>query len=245
MATKFERICRTYMPRLINDLGVTVLDAAAVFGNGGHESGGFATLQEIKPTVKGSAGGYGWFQWTGDRRRAFTAFCKARLLKPSSDEANYLFLVHELTGSERAALAKLAAARTLDAKTVAFEMAYERAGIKHYPKRKAWALKALHIYEAMENPKPRPDANTPRLPDPAEVPIPEDRPVSIPGLDKPLPKSTTFWTTIVTTVSGVFGSLAYLDPLVQALLVAVIVAGGLWIIWERRRYGRAARKAGV
>lgn len=241
MPTKFERICQTYMPRLINDLGVTVLDAAAVFGNGGHESGGFATLQEIKPTVKGSAGGYGWFQWTGPRRRTFTAFCKSRGLKPSADEANYLFLVHELTGTERGALARLAKARTLDAKTEAFELAYERAGIKHYESRKAWALKALRAYEAANGPSVKP-----RLPDAGEVPLPGDRPsVSIPGLDKPLPRSTTFWTTIVTTVSGVFGSLAYLDPLVQALLVAVIVAGGLWIIWERRRYGRAARKAGV
>lgn len=30
MTTKFERICRAYMPRLINDLGITALAAAAV-----------------------------------------------------------------------------------------------------------------------------------------------------------------------------------------------------------------------
>ncbi len=149
MATKFERICRTYMPRLTNDLGVGVLDASAVFGNGGHESGGFKKLQEINPTVKGSAGGYGWFQWTGPRRRNFMAFCKENNLKPADDEANYLFLVHELRTSEKAALKALAKANTLDTKVVAFELAFERAGIKHYDSRKSWALKALHAYEAI------------------------------------------------------------------------------------------------
>lgn len=38
-------------------------DAAAILGNLRHESGGFASLQEVKPTVKGSKGGYGWAQW--------------------------------------------------------------------------------------------------------------------------------------------------------------------------------------
>lgn len=167
MTTKFERICRTYMPRLINDLGITVLDAAAVFGNGGHESGGFATLQETKPTVKGSAGGYGWFQWTGPRRRTFTAFCEENNLKPADDEANYLFLVHELMTSEKAALKALTKANTLDTKVVAFELAFERAGIKHYDSRKSWALKALHAYEAI----------TPVVNVPVEAPIRPGKPV--------------------------------------------------------------------
>lgn len=175
MTTKFERICRTYMPRLINDVGVTVLDAAAVFGNGGHESGGFKKLQEINPTVKGSAGGYGWFQWTGPRRRNFMAFCKENNLKPADDEANYLFLIHELKGPEKATLKALAKANTLDTKVVAFELAFERAGIKHYDSRKSWALKALHAYEAI----------TPVVNVPVEVPqtpVQSEEPVVVPNV---------------------------------------------------------------
>jgi hypothetical protein len=86
-----------------------------------------------------------------------------------------------------------------------------------------------------------------RLPEPEQAPIPQERPEvpAIPGLDKPLPKSTTFWATIVSMISGVFAALASLDPMVQALLVVVIVGAGIWIIRERRRYGAMARKAGV
>jgi hypothetical protein len=148
MKTKFDTICQTYMPVFMAEFGVTALDAAAVFGNGGYESNGFETLQEIKPVVAGSRGGFGWFQWTGPRRRAFEAFCKKNGLNPKDDNANYLFLVLELHGPEKSAIAKLKAAKTLDAKTVAFEAAYERAGVKAHEKRKAWALKALHAYEA-------------------------------------------------------------------------------------------------
>jgi len=223
MMTKFERICQTYMPRLINDLGITVLDAAAVFGNGGHESGGFETLQESRPVVKGSRGGYGWFQWTGPRRRAFEAFCWVNGLKPWYDEANYRFLVAELMGTEKQALKALAAARTLDSKTVAFEAAYERAGVKHYPSRKAWALKALHAYEARQ-PSPRPDANsvkptiTERLPEPAEAPMnpitPPSETVENPGAaDRP------------SRVPGKLKLLAFVGLVIAGLILIPLIFG--------------------
>ena len=55
------------MARLMADFDCTAEDAAAVFGNAGHESAGLEKLQEIRPTVPGSRGGWGWFQWTGDK----------------------------------------------------------------------------------------------------------------------------------------------------------------------------------
>lgn len=38
-----------------------------------QERGGFTLLQEQKPTVAGSKGSFGWYQWTGPRRRAYFA----------------------------------------------------------------------------------------------------------------------------------------------------------------------------
>lgn len=123
------------------DLGAA--DIAAIGGNGAHESAGFRILQEIKPTVAGSRGGWGYFQWTGPRRRAFEAWTVKRGLDPSGAAANIGFLVFELQTSEKAALPALRRAKGLEAKVKAFEMAYERAGVKHYPSRLEWARKFL------------------------------------------------------------------------------------------------------
>lgn len=146
--TLFRRTAPRYMRQFMADFAATKLDAAAVFGNAGHESAGFTALQEIKPTVAGSRGGWGWFQWTGPRRRAFEAYCKRNGKDPASHDANYAWLFVELKGDERRAIPALKAAKTLDDKVVAFERAFERAGIKHYDSRKRWARVALEAYDA-------------------------------------------------------------------------------------------------
>lgn len=48
------------MNMLMQDFPLGTDDAAAIVGNLGHESGGFALMQELKPIVSGSRGGYGW-----------------------------------------------------------------------------------------------------------------------------------------------------------------------------------------
>lgn len=149
------------------------LDAAACAGNGGHESGGFTAFQEKAPTVKGSRGGYGWFQWTGPRRRKYEAWCKANSLDPKEDEANIRYVILELKGPEKGAVRATAKAVGLDAKVEAFERAFERAGVKHYPSRKQWAKTALDAWmkknkspakmiEAALQPEPITDENTVR-----------------------------------------------------------------------------------
>ena len=94
---EFNRIA----PRLFNDLkrdfGFSDTQAAAFVGNLAVETGQFKNLQESKPTVKGSRGGYGFAQWTGPRRVAYEKFAKDNKLDPSSYEANYSFLKQELT----------------------------------------------------------------------------------------------------------------------------------------------------
>lgn len=147
--THFSEIAPPFMQLLLDDFPqLGKLDAAAVFGNFGHESNGFTSLQETKPTVTGSRGGYGWAQWTGPRRRAYEAYCARTGKDPAAPASNYAFLFVELTGPEKGALDALVKAGSLYNKVEAFEQAYERAGIKHYPSRKQWALIALQAYEA-------------------------------------------------------------------------------------------------
>ncbi len=135
------------MSALMRDLDISVEDAAAIVGNLGHESGGFKFLQEKKPLVPGSRGGWGWAQWTGPRRRQFEDFVRERGLDPAGDEANLGFLIFELRGPEKAAVPATERATGLRAKVEAFEKSFERAGVKHYPSRMKWAELALAAYE--------------------------------------------------------------------------------------------------
>lgn len=155
---KFTKLAPIFMAKLLAALPeLDVLSVAAIAGNLGHESGGFATLQEIAPTVKGSRGGYGWAQWTGPRRRAYEAWCAKKGLSPASDEANMGYVIVELLGPEKAAVAAVRRAGSkirdegaaLAAKVKAFELAYERAGIKRYASRNAYATRALKNYRAL------------------------------------------------------------------------------------------------
>jgi hypothetical protein len=146
-----------YMTKLIEDFDFSVMDAAAIMGNLGYESGGLTNLQEDNPTVPGSAGGWGWAQWTGSRRRTFEEYAKRNGLDPSSDKANYSMLFNELKGTERGAVSKTKNAGSLSEKVKAFENSYERAGIKNYASRDKWAVRALNAYNgAVEPPAPEP-----------------------------------------------------------------------------------------
>ena len=142
------------MDRLMQDFPLQLDDAAAIVGNFGHECAGFTKLQEISPVVKGSRGGYGWPQWTGPRRKAYEAYCKRNSLDPSSDAANYAYVFVELKGDYRHAIPALRGAEGLVNKVKAFEMAYERAGAKHYASRNQWAAIAIDAWHAAKKLKP-------------------------------------------------------------------------------------------
>lgn len=117
---------------LQSDFGLSPAAAAGFAGNLAHESGNFSTLQEIKPTVPGSKGGYGWAQWTGPRRRAFEQFAAQNKLDPTSDEANYGFLKYELQNTpEGAVLAKLKGVNDPAQAAQIVAQYYERPGVPH------------------------------------------------------------------------------------------------------------------
>jgi hypothetical protein len=164
------------MAKLLGDFPIGPEDAAAIVGNAGHESLGFTVLQEIKPVVPGSRGGYGIMQWTGPRRRAYEAYCQRTGKDPASDEANYAYLWIELKGiegSEGQAIAKTAAAKGLDAKVEAFELAFLRAGVKHYPSRQKYAGIALAAWQIAGKPVVKPtQAATGKEPEPIKPKVP-------------------------------------------------------------------------
>lgn len=157
---KFRRLAPLMMAELMREFSLGEDDAAAIAGNGGHESRGFTLLQEQRPTKPGSLGGLGWFQWTGvtdgnPRRRNFVAWCERKGLTAASYEANVGFLIHELRTTEKRALTALRGASGLAAKTLAFERAFERSGVKHDDKRLWWAELALAAWrEKGANAKP-------------------------------------------------------------------------------------------
>jgi hypothetical protein len=179
----FRAVAPKYMALLLQDFPMLgVEDAAAVFGNAGHESKGLTDDQEDKPVVKGSRGGANWMQWTGPRRRALEAYCARNGLDPNSDEAAYKWLFLELKGAEKAAIPALLKAKTLKGKVEAFEKAFLRAGVKHYPSRLKWAEIALDAFSdtAGQVAAEEPVVETPELPS-APTPIPSRPAPAKPG----------------------------------------------------------------
>jgi hypothetical protein len=105
---------------LMNDLGLTSDQAAAVVGHLGHESAGLQAINERNPIVPGSRGGFGWAQWTGPRREAFERFARERGMQVTDPNANYQFLLHELRTSHAGDLARLRNAGDRDQALQAF-----------------------------------------------------------------------------------------------------------------------------
>lgn len=146
----FNKWAPWMMSHLQADFKISKESAAAIIGNAGHESGGFKSLQEIKPTVEGSRGGYGVMQWTGPRRRDFEAYCKRNGLNPKAMETNYAFLFVELKGAEGKSgrvIERVEAAKGLEAKTEVFMKEFLRPGIPHLSSRVVWANRALQAAE--------------------------------------------------------------------------------------------------
>lgn len=136
------------MKNLINEFSISPLQAAAILGNIGHECNGFQNLREIGQ--KAGRGGYGWCQWTGPRRVKFLDFCKSIGLNYTHDDANYRFLLYELSGSERRAITELRKATELVRAVQLFERFYERAGVVNLRSRVQYAAYALNAYTASD-----------------------------------------------------------------------------------------------
>jgi hypothetical protein len=225
-------------PRMIRDLmrdfaPLADFQAAGCVGNGGGESGGFTLAFEQNPSVSGSKGGSGFFQWTGftqnnDRRKKWEAFLRGRGLDPNNRQhvldydANYSFLKHELQTSERATIPALRQTRTPEEATKMFMVKFERPGIPHFEGRVFWTKLALNAYNAE---KGKMDKDPPVVGDTGKV-VPNAPVDGIPKPKESAPK--TFWGTIsaafVATVTAVYNFALDWLPLIVLLVGLVIVA---------------------
>jgi hypothetical protein len=174
MADKYQR-WNDWAPRYIadfmHDFGLPDWAAAAFPGNFAAESGYFNLLQEIKPLVPGSRGGYGHAQWTGPRRLTFERWLARKGWKADSYEGNASYAIRELKGWEpgldyRHIITKLKAATSLENAVWIVGKYYEGpAKLNTAPREKA-AKEALALYRA--NPVKAtvwPDDKEPTMPD--------------------------------------------------------------------------------
>jgi peptidoglycan hydrolase-like protein with peptidoglycan-binding domain len=143
--------------------GLDAEGAAAILGNLWAESG-LQAINEKNPTVPGSRGGFGWPQWTASRRRDAETFWRERGMDPATDPAQLAFLIFELQGKEKRGITAVMRPGTLDQRTKAFELAFERAGVKNYPERYKGARWALDAYNA----------------NPVTVPVDPSKPAPVP-----------------------------------------------------------------
>ena len=127
----------------MTDLGLTKEQVAGIFGNFYVETGGFTLLQEQKPLIAGSKGGWGWAQWTGPRRRAFEKWADANGFDRSAEETNYQYVLLELNGPEKNALIQLKKTTTSKTAAETFCAKFERPGIPHMDRRIRAAAVAL------------------------------------------------------------------------------------------------------
>jgi hypothetical protein len=140
----FEQKAPWVINQLTRDLGLTPEQAAGVVGQLGHESVGLQAINERNPLVKGSRGGFGWAQWTGPRRRQFERWAAETGLDPASDQANYGFLLREMTtGPEARIVASLRGAPDAQTAGRVFTDKFLRPGIPGYKSRAQWTNRAL------------------------------------------------------------------------------------------------------
>lgn len=144
------------MRRLLEDLTpLKDFQAGGVVGNLGGESGLDPNVNEAKPMIPGSRGGFGWEQATGPRRVGLEKWAADHGIDfgPSNpfddDEANYGFLIHELRTTEARALRDLRNTKNLHDAVAVFMMTFERPSVqseREVQRRMEWARRAMTGY---------------------------------------------------------------------------------------------------
>jgi len=126
-----------YLRRLMLDRGLPNHVADAFLMNFADESGFDPGINEIDPIVEGSRGGYGLYQATGPRRRAYEEFAKMRGAALDDPEAQIDFMMLELEGPERAAAESIFAAPDTRSAAIAIARDFLRPAPENLEKRVA------------------------------------------------------------------------------------------------------------
>lgn len=146
MSTPWDTLAPTYIRRLAEDVQITPEKAAGIFGQLGHESAGLQAINELNPVVPGSRGGFGWAQWTGPRRKQFEAWAEQNRTDVTDPEANYQFLLHELTSTpEGRVLDDVRKAPDAITAGRVFTDRFLRPGVPAYESRDSWTQRALNF----------------------------------------------------------------------------------------------------
>lgn len=142
----WEQLAPQTIQRLSNDLQISPQVAAGIVGQLGYESAGLQPINEYKPVVPGSRGGFGWAQWTGSRRRQFESWAQQNNMDIADPEANYQFLVYELTQTpEKRVLDKIRGIEDPVEAGKVFTDTFLRPGVPAYDKRASWVEKAVNL----------------------------------------------------------------------------------------------------
>jgi hypothetical protein len=148
--TTFAEKAPGIMSDLIRDFAFSDFQAAGILGNIGRETGGFTLFQERHPKLP--PGGFGWCQWTADRRVNFVKFCSDHNLDQKSDKANYGFMKFELENSKKSVVPHLKETTSLESATSVFEQEFEIAGVVALSDRITWARRALAAFKGVGTP---------------------------------------------------------------------------------------------
>lgn len=101
------------------------------------ESGLNPGINEKNPTVAGSRGGFGLYQLTGPRRRAYEEFAAGRKVDPSDTDAQLDFLMTELQGPEANAAKSIFASKDSGSAAAAIARDFLRPAKEHLDSRVA------------------------------------------------------------------------------------------------------------
>lgn len=160
MADKYERWNKwapQFIADLVHDFGFTPEQAAGFVGNFAAESAYFNDIVEDGAIAQGWAGGTGFAQWTGPRRKTFEAWIKRKGYAADSYEGNYSYLFRELKGHEKGAdhsyvVPLIKASKTPENAAWRVAHYFERPKVINLGPRAKAAKEALELYR--KNPPP-------------------------------------------------------------------------------------------
>src|SRR6056297_1515292 len=122
------------------------------------ESGLNPGINEVAPTVPGSRGGFGLYQLTGPRRRAYEAFAQERGVNVADPDAQLDFLMTELQGPESRAAQSIFATENPQDAAVAIARDFLRPAPENLQKRVAQYTGGTNMAR-----QPQPVSGTPTM----------------------------------------------------------------------------------
>ena len=120
------------------------------------ESGLNPGINELRPVVAGSRGGYGLNQWTGPRRRQYEAYATERGAPLDDLDTQLDFTLWELQNTEKGAWNALSGAKTAEDAAAIYSNKFLRPGVPHMDRRLAEARRLAGMGDIPAQPQAAP-----------------------------------------------------------------------------------------